>query len=151
MIIDPFCGDSPYKDATITNDLNPNIKADHHLDARDFVKTFSDCSVDVVLFDPPYSMRQVAECYHGVGVEVTGEMTRMNFYSDIKNEMARIVRPNGLVISFGWTTNGMGKKRGFVIEEILIVAHGGHKNDTLVTVERKTQTILECGLEKAVD
>jgi hypothetical protein len=31
----------------------------------------------------------------------------------------------------------MGKNRGFEIVEILIVAHGGHHNDTLVTVERK--------------
>jgi len=30
----------------------------------------------------------------------------------------------------------MGKNRGFEIVEILLVAHGGHHNDTIVTVEK---------------
>jgi hypothetical protein len=34
---------------------------------------------------------------------------------------------------------GMGKNRFFEIIEILLVPHGGHKNDTIVTVERKFQ------------
>ena len=41
------------------------------------------------------------------------------------------------VIYFGWNTNAFGKKRGFEIEEIMIVAHGGTRNDTIVTVEKK--------------
>lgn len=32
---------------------------------------------------------------------------------------------------------GIGKKNGFEIIEILLVAHGGMHNDTIVTVERK--------------
>lgn len=53
------------------------------------------------------------------------------------DEIARIVKPNGKCISFGWNTNDVGKKRGFQIESILIVAHGGSHNDTLVTVEKE--------------
>ena len=33
--------------------------------------------------------------------------------------------------------------RGFDLEEILLVAHGGHANDTIVTVERKNRHILK--------
>lgn len=35
--------------------------------------------------------------------------------------------------------NGIGLKRGFEMIEILLVPHGGSKNDTIVTVERKSQ------------
>ena len=38
---------------------------------------------------------------------------------------------------FGWNSNGVGKVRGFEIIEILLIAHGGSHNDTIVTVERK--------------
>jgi len=143
VIVDPFVGASPYKLMCISNDLNPDIMADSHKDAIDFLKHFEDSSVDTLLFDPPYSVRQVAECYKGVGMEVTNETTRVDFYSRIKNEITRIIKPNGIVISFGWTTMGIGKGRGFHIEEILIVPYGGSKNDTLVTVERKHQTNLD--------
>ena len=41
------------------------------------------------------------------------------------------------MLSFGWNTNGVGINRGFEMQEILIVAHGGSKNDTLCTAEIK--------------
>lgn len=57
-------------------------------------------------------------------------------------EIARVIKPNGLCLSFGWSTNGLGKKRGFEIIEILLVAHGGNHNDTIVTIEKKVQNQL---------
>ena len=107
------------------------------MDALDFLKQMKTNSADVVLYDPPYSLRQVKECYEGVGITVTAEHTKASWRAKHLDEIARIVKPNGLCLSFGWNTNGVGKKRGFEIIEILIVAHGGSKNDTLCTVERK--------------
>jgi hypothetical protein len=49
-----------------------------------------------------------------------------------------VLKVGGIVLSFGWNTNGIGLARGFNIEEILLVAHGGAKNDTICTVERKS-------------
>ena len=133
--VDPFAGwASP---AETTNDLNPSTPADYHLTALDFLRMFEDESVDGVLFDPPYSPRQVSECYQEIGREVTADDTKATFWSDCKNEIARIVRPAGTVMCFGWNSNGIGKGRGFAIERVLTVAHGGHHNDTIVTVERK--------------
>ena len=43
------------------------------------------------------------------------------------------------MITCGWNSNGFGKNRGFEIIEILLVAHGQHRNDTIVTVERKVK------------
>lgn len=135
IIIDPFANGSKY--GTITNDLNPKYDTDYHLDALDFLKLIDSESADIVLYDPPYSLRQVKECYEGVGITVTAEHTKASWRSKHLDEIARIVKPNGLCLSFGWNTNGVGKKRGFEIIEILIVAHGGSKYDTLCTVERK--------------
>ena len=72
--IDPFANKN--KIAKITNDLNQEYDTDYHLDALDFLKTFDDNSVNGVLYDPPYSPRQVSECYNHVGYNVTNETTR---------------------------------------------------------------------------
>lgn len=135
VIIDPFSNDC--KIGTITNDLNPKYDTDYHLDALDFLKMMKSESADVVLYDPPYSPRQVKECYEGVGITVTAEHTKASWRAKHLDEIARVVKTGGYCLSFGWNTNGVGKKRGFEIVEILIVAHGGSKNDTLCTVERK--------------
>lgn len=134
--IDPFANSS--KIATITNDLNPKFDTDYKMEAIDFLKMFSDGSVDGVLFDPPYSVRQVKECYEGFGLTVTQDHTRMDYYSNMKNQIARILKVGGKAICFGWNSMGIGKKRGFKMTRVLMVPHGGSKNDTIVTVEIKT-------------
>lgn len=133
--IDPFANQN--KLATITNDLNPDFDTDYHMDALDFLKTFQNESVDGVLYDPPYSPRQVTECYQGVGMNVTSETTRASFWGNQKNEISRIVKPGGKVITFGWNSGGIGRKYGFEITRILLVPHGGWHNDTICTVEVK--------------
>lgn len=135
MIIDPFANNS--KIATVTNDLNPDFNTDFHLDAFDFLKMFDNNSIDVVLYDPPYSIRQVSESYKNVGKEVTALDTSANWRKKHLDEIQRILKPNGIAICFGWNTNGVGKTRGFEMVEVLIVAHGGSHNDTLCTVEIK--------------
>lgn len=139
--IDPFANKSRL--AKITNDLNPEMKADYSLDAVDFLKMFEDKSVDFVFYDPPYSLRQVSECYKNVGIPVTMETTQSSWRTKHINEISRITKANGIVISFGWNSSGVGKKRGFEIIEILLVAHGGSHNDTICTVERKISGLFD--------
>lgn len=134
VVIDPFANES--KIGTITNDLNTRFDTTYHLDALDFLKQITTESADVVLYDPPYSLRQVKECYEGFGVTVTAEHTKSSWRAKHLDEIQRILKP-GVSICFGWNSNGVGKKRGFEIIEILLVAHGGSKNDTICTVERK--------------
>lgn len=137
--VDPFAGkNSP---AEHTNDHNPDRKAKYHLEAIDFCKQLNG-NYDGVLFDPPYSFTQVKEHYSMLGVPVTKGSTSMQFYSAIKDELCLKVKDGGLAISFGWNTNGFGKARGFKIVEIMAVAHGGHRNDTLVVVERKDNNLI---------
>lgn len=134
--IDPFANRN--KLATITNDLSEEFDTDYHLDALDFMKIFDDSSVDGVLYDPPYSPRQVSECYNNVGYNVTWDTTKASFWGNHKREISRIVKLGGKVITFGWNSGGIGYKYGFEIERILLVPHGGWHNDTICTVEIKT-------------
>ena len=85
------------------------------------------------------SPRQVSECYHNIGYDVTQETTRASFWANHKREISRIVKVGGKVITFGWNSGGIGRKYGFEIERILLVPHGGWHNDTICTVEVKTQ------------
>jgi hypothetical protein len=137
FIIDPFANRN--KLATVTNDLDLQYDTDYHEDALDFLRRFDDESVDTVLYDPPYSPRQISECYTKLGRSVNMQTTQASYWSNHKKEIGRIVRPNGVVITCGWNSGGIGKKYGFGIVEILLVPHGGWHNDTIVTVERKVQ------------
>lgn len=133
--IDPFAGlNSP---CGFTNDHNPEKPTTHHMEAIDFVNLMSGSFFEGCLFDPPYSYRQVSDHYKVIGKKATQLDTSYNFYARVLDPMAKLIVPNGYCISFGWNSNGMGKKRGFEIVEILLVAHGMHHNDTIVTVERK--------------
>lgn len=134
--IDPFANDC--KLATVTNDLIEDYDTDYHLDALDFLRRFKDKSVDTVLFDPPYSPRQISECYKSAGRTVNMQTTQAKFWSDLKKEVARVVKLDGKVITCGWNSGGIGNTYGFEILEILLVAHGGWHNDTIVTVERRS-------------
>ena len=65
--------------ATITNDLNPIYNTNYHLDALDFLRLFDNNSIDRVLFAPPYSPRQISECYNNIGLKCTSQDTRTSF------------------------------------------------------------------------
>ena len=134
--IDPFANNN--KLASVTNDLNQDYDTDYHMDALDFMKMFDSDSVDGVLYDPPYSPRQVSECYNNVGYNVTWDTTKASFWGNHKREISRIVKIGGKVLTFGWNSGGIGYKYGFEIERILLVPHGGWHNDTICTVEVKT-------------
>jgi len=133
--IDPFANKN--RIAKITNDIDPEMGTDYCMDALEFLNQFPDGSMDFVLYDPPYSPRQVSECYKKLGRTVNMQTTQSSFWGNLKKEIARVTKPGGIVISFAWNTNGIGKTKGFEIIEILTVAHGGNHNDTICTVERK--------------
>ncbi len=107
-------------------------------DATYMLNKLPDNVASYAVFDPPYSPRQLKECYKGKGEFDTKSSTWGNW----KNLLSKKIKVGGKVISFGWSSQGMGKSRGFKIERILLVPHGGMHNDTIVTVERKVQDTL---------
>ena len=132
---DPFANNrSP---AEYTNDLNPETDAKCHMDAVDFLTTFDANSLNGVLLDPPYSMHQCLVSYEGYGTR------RVIALTPVYDEAARIVKPGGLVLTFGWNSNGIGAGRNFEMVEVVLIHHGGHHNDTIITVERKLEAAHE--------
>jgi hypothetical protein len=137
VIVDPFARNS--KVGTVTNDLNPDTAAQHHMEATAFCALI-DVEAAAVLFDPPYSPRQISEAYANIGQVATTEDTQnARLYKSVRDGLARLLVPGGIALSFGWNSAGFGKERGFEIEEILLVAHGGAHNDTICVAERKLQ------------
>ncbi len=137
VIVDPFARDSTR--GTITNDLNPLTKAQYHMLAEDFVGNHVDNgAADVVLFDPPYSPRQIQECYQQVGRAVTTQDTQnARLYKRVKDGLDRMLKQGGFAICCGWNSMGFGIGRGYELIEVLMITHGAAHNDTIVTVEVK--------------
>ena len=139
--VDPFSGGTRYAD--VTNDLNPELPSDETMQATEFLDTFDEGAVDGgVLFDPPYSPRQIKECYESVGLETSMESTQATFWTDVKRAIKRVCGADATVVTCGWNSGGVGKNRGFSIRRILLVAHGGWHNDTIVTVEDRIRRSL---------
>lgn len=133
--VDPFARNKRW--ATYTNDLNPNTAAEYHMDAVAFLEMLAGRGVDadVVIFDPPYSPRQIAECYAEAGLSAGMQDTQSGRFKRLcRDAIRKITKPGGVVLSFGWNSVGMGP--GFAGEEMLIVCHGGDHNDTICFVER---------------
>ena len=134
---DPFAGQSRL--AEHRNDLNPEHGQPSQVDASEFMARLHR-GLQGALFDPPYSMEQIKRSYQRVGIadwQTRYGNNKAGNFAPVKDLIAEKVRPGGKVISFGWNSSGMGKKRGFELIEMLIVAHGGNRNDTLVTIEIK--------------
>jgi len=99
------------------------------------LKTFENNSIQHLVLDPPYSERQLKESYKVKGgFSIQG---KPKYWADIKNEVMRVCKVGGIVITMGWNSVGMGASRNFQKKEILLVCHGAQHNDTIVTVERK--------------
>jgi len=133
---DPFAGEN--SPAQVQNDLSG--KVEFTMDALQFLQSRQSAQFDGVLFDPPYSITQAKRCYEGRGMNrLDIKPTSMKYWAECKNQIARILKPDGIVICCGWNSMGLGINRHFEMQEILLVPHGGSKNDTIVVVEKKTK------------
>ncbi len=138
--IDPFARNKRW--ATHTNDLNPDTAAEHHYEAFEFLNIMKQKGVktDLVIFDPPYSIRQCKEVYDSVGLKVTQRDCQVwGHWGDYKEVINDLLLPYGVVLHFGWHSNGMGIERGFEIIDLLLVAHGRAHNDTICIAEKRKE------------
>lgn len=141
LTADPFARDSRIAD--LRNDLNPNTQAENHLDAVAFLISLADRQdIGRVFFDPPYSPRQIAECYKEAGLTATMKDTQnARFYSECRKAILRFLPVGGIVLSFGWNSVGMGRE--FERLETLLVCHGGAHNDTICVADRRVSVASE--------
>ena len=102
--VDPFARNKQW--ATHTNDLNPETLAEYHLDALEFLEGLAvqKVNADLVIFDPPYSPRQLAECYKQIGRKATMQDTQAKSWSDWKNAIANITDKNSSDVNDGERT-----------------------------------------------
>jgi len=136
--IDPFARNKRW--CTFTNDLNPHTAAEHHRDALVFLRwlRLRGQLADFVIFDPPYSPRQIKECYDGIGLKMGGEEAwRTQGWTQERQVIDSLLAVGGVVISCGWNSTGMGIGRPYRRLETLLVCHGAGHNDTIVVVDKK--------------
>lgn len=111
----------------VRNDVDEDIDADHHIDARNLSGHF-DHEFDTVVFDPPFSAYQANVTYNG---KTTGYDTAM------KREIDSVLRDGGRVIQFGYTTTCMPRYLGFDKTAVAVFQTLGRQNDILGTVDDK--------------
>ena len=145
---DPFARNSftNNTDGFITNDLNDMMPTNFNLEFAEFALMMAELGkeFDLVLFDPPYSLRQLKDCYDNIGFQLEQWQTQKP-WSRGKDILAPLVKPGGYVISFGWHSHGFGTHRGFAKKAVYVFESMGREEryDTIMTIERKVQTTLD--------
>lgn len=137
--VDPFARNKRW--ATHTNDLSPATEAEHHMEARDFLRLMVERGVraDLIIFDPPYSPRQISECYAAAGLTAGMRDTQnARLYCECRSLINQLAAPGCIALSFGWNSTGMGAP--WQTLEILMVAHGAAHNDTICVADRLAST-----------
>lgn len=138
VTVDPFARNKRW--AIHTNDIDPGTLAEHHVDAKAFLMMLHQLGIvaDCIILDPPYSPRQISECYTAAGLKVEMKDTQnAALYARVRRAAMTLCKPGTIVLSFGWNSTGMGK--GFKQVELLLVAHGGAHNDTICLAEEMLQ------------
>ncbi len=124
-VLNLFAGKIPLACSETRNDIDFTMNAEYPIDALEFVLSCKE-KFDTIILDPPYSYRKSMELYHG---------HKSSRFNEVKNNLSRILNPNGTVITFGYQSISMGKIRGFVQNEVLILYHGGAIHDTIAVKE----------------
>lgn len=112
------------------NDVDPSMPAEYHMDALDFA-TFaymSGAEFDTIVLDPPYAYRKAMEMYNG------NYCSRFKLLADAVPD---ILSSEGNVISFGYHSTFLGKRRGFILDKMCIFGHGGAQHCTIGIIERR--------------
>ena len=125
-VLNLFAGRTLLNLNEVRNDVDESMNAIHHKDALDFVKEWNGEKFDTIILDPPYAYRKSMEMYNG------------NYTSKFKliaDNISRILKEGGQVISFGYHSTFMGTKRGFKLKELCVFAHGGAQHCTIGIIE----------------
>lgn len=149
-VCDPFARESwlttkPQGIIGITNDLNPEMPTDYHMEARDFAKKMYDDGeeFDLILFDPPYNLSQLKRQYDGMGKDLELWQT-LNPFGECKNYLAGCLAAGGSIISFGFGSRAFGTYRNMQRIAIYNFEPSGTewRYNIQVVVERRLQRSL---------
>lgn len=142
MVIDVFARNQNF--ATITNDMDPQFKTTYNMEANECLellhREYGDESVDIIVFDPPYSSKMLKQHYGGIGADLE-QWHCQTPWVRAKKAAAKLLKVGGYFIHLGWHTKGLGTQRGFDIIDGAIFSNvgTGSTNDIIMIVEQKIQ------------
>lgn len=129
-VLNLFAGYTKLNLTEVRVDLDEKAPCDYNMDAYDFVKMAiqENQQFDTIILDPPYALRKSMEMYGG---------RKISSFNKIKELLPDILCQGGKIITFGYHSVSMGRKRGFTVKRIGIFSHGGAIHDTIGTIEVK--------------
>jgi len=131
VVLNLFAGEVLLNVKEIRNDVNPDRPAHYHYDAVDFVefwyKKHPTKKFRTVILDPPYSYRKAMEMYQGK------YSSRFKMLADL---LPSIITEDAHVISIGYHSTFLGKKRGYGLHKMCVFAHGGSQHCTIAIIEK---------------
>lgn len=136
--LDPFARNCPA--FSHTNDIDPNTKAQTHLDALVFMQAQKtlEREFDLIWFDPPFSSRQSNEIYEGHVNVYTDPGYLKRLYSTIPYLLSK----GGFFVKWGYNTNNP-MPSILKLEDLFMFPQGANKNDVLVSIYRRTAEKIE--------
>lgn len=143
--IDPFAErnlEGIKKLCQITNSLNKNYPSTINMDPYAFLRLFKDESVHGVVFNPPMTPNEASIYYkEHTGTSKGTNCSNSKWWSDMKNEIARILKAKGKCITFGKNSVGLGLNRGFKATEIRVISYKDDYSLIIVVEEKDSNTI----------
>jgi len=125
-----FAGKTKLNLDEVRNDIDKEALADYHLDALEFIKKCKQ-KFDTIILDPPYAYRKAMEMYNG---------NYSSKFKQIADLIPILLKKKGKVISFGYHSTFLGKKRGFGLSKLCVFAHGGSQHCTIGIIEQLTNS-----------
>lgn len=109
-------------------DLDPTVNPTFNMDAESFIQYAKkeNYKYNTIILDPPYNLRKSVEKYGG---------RYMSNFQKIKEDILDLLLDSTNVITCGYNSVSMGENRGFSVNDILLISHGGSHNDTVITNE----------------
>jgi hypothetical protein len=121
-----FAGRTKLNLDEVRNDLDELALAEYHMDAVDFVKQWQGDKFNTIILDPPYAYRKAMEMYNG------NYTSRFKILADI---IPGILLSDNRVISLGYHSTFLGKRRHAELTTLCVFAHGGAQHSTIGIVE----------------
>ncbi|GAA3989566.1 hypothetical protein [Mucilaginibacter dorajii] len=131
-VLNLFAGTTILQVNELRNDLDPEMPADFHMDALEFLRSWKGPRFQTILLDPPYAYRKSMELYKGMVCSP---------FRQLKDVVELCLEPGGIVITFGYHSIVMGKGRRFELERLALFSHGGAIHDTIASIERFSPSI----------
>ena len=133
LILIPFAGHFRFGEIDhseyVYNDINPRVKADHHIMAYKLAWLYHKDYFECIIADPPFTHYQAVVKYQNKKMQ---KITRWR-------ETARyLLMPGGIYIELGYNSAGI---KGLEKIALGICQIGGSHNDILILVQKKHGTL----------